>query len=42
MPGSQYIALSGLRARVDELDRLAADIANIGTVGYKSTRGAQA
>jgi flagellar basal body rod protein FlgG len=42
MPGSQYIALSGLRARVDELDRLAADIANIGTVGYKSTRGARA
>ena len=42
MSGSQYIALSGLRARVDELDRLAADIANIGTVGYKSTREARA
>jgi flagellar basal-body rod protein FlgF len=42
MSGSQYIALSGLRARVDELDRLAADIANIGTVGYKSTRDARA
>jgi flagellar basal body rod protein FlgG len=42
MSGSQYIALSGLRARVDELDRLAADIANVGTVGYKSTRDAQA
>jgi flagellar basal-body rod protein FlgF len=42
MPGSHYIALSGLRARVDELDRLAADIANIGTVGYKSTREARA
>ena len=40
--GSQYIALSGLRARVDELDRLAADIANIGTVGYKSTRDTRA
>jgi flagellar basal-body rod protein FlgF len=38
MPGSQYIALSGLRARVDELDRLAADIANVGTTGYKGER----
>ena len=36
--GTQYIALSGLRARVDELDRLAADIANIGTAGYKGER----
>src|SRR5262245_2635665 len=36
--GSQYIALSGLRARVDELDRLAADIANVGTAGYKGER----
>jgi flagellar basal-body rod protein FlgF len=40
MSGSQYIALSGLRARVDELDRLAADIANIGTSGYKGERQA--
>lgn len=38
MSGSQYIALSGLRARVDELDRLAADIANVGTAGYKGER----
>ncbi len=38
MPGSHYIALSGLRARIDELDRLAADIANIGTAGYKGER----
>ena len=30
MSGSQYIALSGLRASVDELDRLATDIANVG------------
>jgi len=36
--GSHYIALSGLRARVDELDRLSADIANIGTAGYKGER----
>ena len=42
MSGSQYIALSGLRARVDELDRLAADIANVGTAGYKGEREAKA
>ena len=38
MSGSQYIALSGLRARSDELDRIATDIANIGTAGYKGER----
>ena len=38
MSGSHYIALSGLRARVDELDRLATDIANVGTSGYKGER----
>lgn len=42
MAGSQYIALSGLRARADDLDRLAADIANIGTAGYKGERGSRA
>jgi flagellar basal-body rod protein FlgF len=42
MSGGQYIALSGLRARVDELDRLAADIANVGTAGYKGERDAHA
>lgn len=42
MPGSHYIALSGLRARADELDRLAADIANVGTAGYKGVRDSQA
>ena len=41
MPGSQYIALSGLRAQTDALDRLAADIANIGTAGYKGQREAR-
>ena len=35
MPGSHYIALSGLRTRVDQLDRLASDLANMGTTGYK-------
>jgi flagellar basal body rod protein FlgG len=38
----QYIALSGLRARMDELDRLAGDIVNIGTTGYKGEREARA
>ena len=42
MSGSHYIALSGLRARVDELDRLASDIANVGTSGYKGERQAHA
>mgnify|MGYP001256872438 CR=1 FL=1 len=38
MAGAQYIALSGMRSRLDELDRLASDIANAGTSGYKSER----
>jgi len=42
MSGSQYIALSGLRARADELDRIATDIANIGTAGYKGERESRA
>ena len=42
MSGSQYIALSGLRARLDELDSLATDIANVGTAGYKGERGSRA
>jgi len=42
MSGSQYIALSGLRARVDDLDRLATDIANVGTAGYKGERETRA
>ena len=39
MSGAAYTALSGLRARFQELDRIAADIANISTAGYKSERG---
>lgn len=42
MSGIQYVALSGLRARMDELDRLASDIANVGTAGYKGEREARA
>jgi flagellar basal-body rod protein FlgF len=38
MAGGQYIALSGMRSRLDELDRLAADIANAATAGYKTER----
>ena len=41
MAGSHYIALSGWRARADELDRIASDIANIGTAGYKGERQAR-
>ncbi|HXT70743.1 MAG TPA: flagellar hook basal-body protein [Vicinamibacterales bacterium] len=42
MPGTHYIALSGLRARADDLDRLAADIANASTIGYKGERASRA
>jgi flagellar basal-body rod protein FlgF len=35
MAGGAYVALSGLRTRLDQLDRLAADIANVNTTGYK-------
>jgi flagellar basal body rod protein FlgG len=42
MSGSQYIALSGLRARADDLDRIASDIANLGTAGYKGERMSRA
>lgn len=38
MAGGHYIALSGMRSRLDELDRLAADIANAATAGYKTER----
>jgi flagellar basal body rod protein FlgG len=38
MAGGAYAALSGLRARIDQLDRLASDLANAGTSGYKAER----
>jgi flagellar basal body rod protein FlgG len=38
MSGGSYSALSGMRARLDELDRLAADLANVSTSGYKVER----
>jgi len=38
MSGGAYSALSGMRTRLDELDRLAADLANVSTAGYKTER----
>ncbi len=38
MPGGTYSALSGMRTRLEELDRLAADLANVNTAGYKTER----
>jgi flagellar basal-body rod protein FlgF len=38
MAGGSYVALSGLRTRFEQLDRLSSDIANAGTAGYKSER----
>src|SRR5688572_29865028 len=40
MPGGAYSALSGMRSRLEDLDRLASDLANIGTSGYKTERAA--
>ena len=41
MPGGAYTALSGMQSRLDALDRLASDIANLDTAGYKSARASQ-
>ncbi len=38
MPGGIYSALSGMRLRLDDLDRIAADLANTETAGYKTER----
>ena len=38
MAGGYYTALSGMRTRMDALDRLASDIANTSTAGYKTER----
>jgi flagellar basal-body rod protein FlgF len=38
MAGTIYVALSGMRTRMAQLDRAAADIANQGTAGYKGER----
>jgi flagellar basal-body rod protein FlgF len=41
MSGGAYSALSGMRARLDDLDRLAFDLANVNTAGYKTERMAK-
>jgi flagellar basal-body rod protein FlgF len=41
MSGGAYSALSGMRARLEELDRLAFDLANVSTSGYKTERAAK-
>lgn len=38
MAGGAYVALSGLRTRFEQLNRLASDLANFQTSGYKSER----
>ncbi len=38
MGGTAYIALSGLRTQFEQLDRLAGDLANTQSAGYKSER----
>jgi flagellar basal-body rod protein FlgF len=38
MAGGTYSALSGLQTRLAQLDRIASDIANAGTAGYKTER----
>src|SRR6201988_1729288 len=38
MPGGAYSALSGMQARLEELDRLAPGLLNVSTAGYKTER----
>lgn len=38
MAGGAYVALTGMRTRIDQLDRVAADLANVNTAGYKAER----
>lgn len=42
MSSGAYVALSGLQARAAQLERLASDLANVGTAGYKAERGTTA
>ena len=41
MSGGAYSALSGMRTRLEELDRLAFDLANVSTSGYKTERASK-
>ena len=38
MPGGAFSALTGMRSRLEDLDRLAVDLANVSTPGYKTER----
>jgi flagellar basal-body rod protein FlgF len=38
MSGGIYSALSGMQVRIEHLDRVASDLANVGTSGYKADR----
>ena len=40
MSGGAYSAMSGMQARIAELDRIASDLANVSTAGYKTERTA--
>jgi flagellar basal body rod protein FlgG len=40
MPGGIYSALSGMQVRLQDLDRVASDLANVSTSGYKAERAA--
>jgi flagellar basal-body rod protein FlgF len=42
MSGGMYTALTGMLQRMDELDRVASDLANVGTAGYKREQAAVA
>lgn len=42
MSGGAYSALSGMRTRLEDLERLASDLANVNTSGYKTERSATA
>ena len=42
MSGGIYSALSGMQVRMEDLDRVASDLANVGTSGYKGDRMAVA
>jgi flagellar basal-body rod protein FlgF len=40
MSGGIYSALSGMQVRLEDLDRVASDLANVSTSGYKAERAA--
>ena len=41
MSGGQYIALSALKTRLQQLDQLADDLSNVNTSGYRGARAVQ-